>query len=65
MKLSDIVGNSGLSAYAEIAMILFMLAFVAIVIRLFWPSRRKQLEEQRYLPLADDQPMNPRGGEIR
>ena len=65
MKLSDIVGSSGLSAYAEIAMILFMLAFLAIVVRLFWPSRRKQLEEQRHLPLADDRPMNPREGAHR
>ena len=65
MKLSDIMGNSGLSSYAEIAMILFLVAFLAIVVRIFWPSRRKQLEEQRHLPLVDDEPMHPREGAQR
>ena len=55
MKLSDVVGNSGLAGYAEIAMIIFMLAFVAIVIHLFWPSRRNALERNRFMPLSDDE----------
>lgn len=65
MKLSDIMGNAGLSGYAVIAMILFMAAFLAIVIRIFWPSRRAELESRRGMPLDDDRPMNPREGATR
>ena len=65
MKLSDVMGNSGLSVYAEIAMILFMAAFLAIVIRIFWPSRRAELEKHRNMPLDDDRPMEPREGATR
>jgi cbb3-type cytochrome oxidase subunit 3 len=54
MKLSDVVGNAGLSTFAEIAMIVFLVAFVAIVVRLFWPSRKDPLERQRFIPLEDD-----------
>lgn len=65
MKLSDIMGHSGLSTYAEIAMILFMVAFLAIVLRIFWPSRRAELEQHRHMPLEDDRPMEPREGATR
>jgi cbb3-type cytochrome oxidase subunit 3 len=35
-------------------MIVFLVAFVAIVVRLFWPSRKDPLERQRFIPLEDD-----------
>jgi cbb3-type cytochrome oxidase subunit 3 len=54
MKLSDVMSHSGLSFYAEVAMLIFMATFVAIVIHLFWPSRKDALERQGTLPLADD-----------
>lgn len=53
MKLSDIMSNSGLSIYAEIALVLFLAAFVFIVIRTYLPSRKKELEEIAMLPLED------------
>lgn len=62
MKLSDIMGHSGLSAYAEVAMILFLIAFLAIVVRIFWPSRKDKLEAQRNLPLDDEHVMQSREG---
>ena len=33
MTLSQIMSNAGLSMYAEVALVLFLLAFVVIVIR--------------------------------
>jgi cbb3-type cytochrome oxidase subunit 3 len=54
MKLSDVVGGSGLSGYAQIALILFFVVFVAIVARVFWPSRKADVERDRFLPLDDD-----------
>ena len=59
MKLSDVMGNAGLSVYAEVAMVVFLVAFIAIVVRLFWPSRKARLERQRFIPL-EDQPLEPR-----
>ncbi len=61
MKLSDVVGNSGLAFYAEVALILFVLAFVVIVVRLF-VGRRAAMEDLGRLPL-DDAPA--RSGEER
>ncbi|HEY6572451.1 MAG TPA: hypothetical protein VI198_03960 [Candidatus Eisenbacteria bacterium] len=52
MKLSDIMGNSGLALYAVIAMILFILVFVAVVIRIF-ATRRSDMDRNARLPLDD------------
>jgi cbb3-type cytochrome oxidase subunit 3 len=56
VKLSDVVSNAGLAIYAEIAMVLFIAAFVGIVIYLFWPSRRDRIERHRSMPLSDGEP---------
>jgi cbb3-type cytochrome oxidase subunit 3 len=60
MKLSDIMGAAGLSVYAEIAMILFIVAFVAIVIATFAPSRQKTYDAASRMPLDDEHPQTPR-----
>ena len=54
MKLSDIMGNANLSFYAEVAMVIFLIVFLAVAVRLFLPSRQKALEEASRLPLEDD-----------
>lgn len=65
MKLSDIVSQSGLAPYAEIALLLFFLVFVAVMVRTWRPSRRDELEAQRLLPLEPDAPAPPREGDPR
>jgi len=62
MKLSDVVGHSGLAIYAEIALILFIVAFIAIVVWLFWPGRTAEMETMRQLPLEDEL-RHPNSGE--
>ena len=52
MRLSDIMGHSGLSHYAVIALLLFFLVFVAIVIRVF-TARRADMDRNARLPLDD------------
>lgn len=54
MKLSDVMSHANLVIFAEIAMVIFMAAFVGIVIWLFWPSRRDALEQHRSMALDDD-----------
>ena len=64
MRLSDVLGHAGLAGYAEVAMVLFLAAFVAIVIHLFLPSARPEMERMRRLPLDEDTP-DPRPGAPR
>lgn len=54
MKLSDVVSNSGLSGYAEVALVLFLLAFLGIVIATFRPSQKKRMDAASRLPFDDD-----------
>ena len=60
MKLSDIMSAAGLSAYAEIAMILFIAAFIVIVILTFAPGRQKTYDAASRMPLDDEHPQTPR-----
>jgi cbb3-type cytochrome oxidase subunit 3 len=53
MRLSDIMSGAGLSVYAQIALLIFLATFVAIVIRTFAPSRRREMDEAARLPLDD------------
>ena len=49
------MGHAGLSIYAEIALVIFLGVFVAIVIRLF-ASKRSDLERHARMPLDDAEP---------
>jgi hypothetical protein len=53
MKLSDIMSHAGLSVYAQIALVLFLLAFLLVAIRLFVPSQQAALRAAGRLPLDD------------
>lgn len=63
MRLSDIMSHAGLAGYAEIALILFMVAFIAIVIRIFRPGRRQEMQAAARMPLDDEHPQEPRTGD--
>lgn len=54
MKLSDVMSHAGLAGYAEIALVLFLLAFVGIVIAVFLPSRQREMDTASRLPFDDD-----------
>ncbi|MEO8450326.1 MAG: cbb3-type cytochrome c oxidase subunit 3 [Gemmatimonadota bacterium] len=63
MRLSDIMSHAGLSGYAVAALILFIVAFVAILFWIFAPGRKRELDRQSRLPLDhDDSPPDTRGG---
>ena len=53
-SLTDVVSGAGLSGYAEIALVIFLIAFVGVVISLFVPSRQKTYEHLRRLPIDSD-----------
>jgi hypothetical protein len=50
-SLTDVVSGAGLSGYAEIALVIFMIAFVGVVISLFVPSKQRTYE---HLPIDSD-----------
>jgi len=53
-SLTDVVSGAGLSVYAEIALVIFLIAFVGIVISLFAPGKRRTYEHLRRLPIDGD-----------
>ena len=53
-SLTDVVSGAGLSVYAEVALVIFLVAFVGIVISLFAPGKRRMYEHLRRLPIEDD-----------
>ena len=62
MRLSEIMSHAGLSRYAEIALVLFLVAFVAIVVWTFRPGARRRMEHDARLPLDDESAGEPRNG---
>lgn len=59
MKLSDIMSAADLAIYAEVGLVLFLAAFIAVVISVLWPGRDDNYEEALMIPLSD-KPVEPR-----
>ncbi len=58
MKLSDVMSAAtGLSTYAEVALVMFLGVFLRVIVDLFFSGRRN--EATQLLPLQDDD--RPRG----
>ena len=55
-SLTDVVSGAGLSIYAEIALVIFLVAFLGVVVSLFVPSRQRTYEHLRQLPIGGDDP---------
>lgn len=63
MKLSDIMGAAGLSFYAEVALVLFLAAFLGVTWWVFRGANRERWQRAAMLPLDDLHPHQPRSGE--
>lgn len=61
-SLTDVVSGAGLSIYAEIALVIFLVAFIGVVISLFLPSRQRTYEHLRHLPMDVDPVLQPSPG---
>ena len=53
MKLSDIMGHAGLSVYTQVALVLFLFAFLLVVFRLLAPGEQATFRSAGTLPLDD------------
>jgi cbb3-type cytochrome oxidase subunit 3 len=61
-SLTDVVSGAGLSVYAEVALVIFLIAFLGIVLSLFAPGRRHIHEHMRQLPIEGDKDTDPSFG---
>jgi cbb3-type cytochrome oxidase subunit 3 len=62
-SLADVVGAAGLHGYAEVALVLFFIVFIAVVARVLL-SRGREFERIASLPLDDEQrPHSSRSGD--
>jgi cbb3-type cytochrome oxidase subunit 3 len=56
VKLADVMGASGLSIYAIVALLLFVIAFLAIVARTYAPGSTARYDADARIPFSDDEP---------
>jgi len=54
MSLGDIMGGSGLHLFAEVALLLFSGAFVAVGVSMLLRRNRDAFERARHMPLDED-----------
>jgi cbb3-type cytochrome oxidase subunit 3 len=60
MRLTDIMSSMNLSAYAEVALVIFLFVFAAIVVRLFLFSSKEELDRAARLPMDEAPPKGER-----
>ena len=53
MRLSDIMSNTGLQFYPQMALILFLVAFALICARVFLFSSKSEMDRAARIPLYD------------
>ena len=63
-SLTDVVSGAGLSVYAEVALVIFLVAFLGIVISLFAPGKKRTYEHLRRLPIDGEKDTDPSIGTI-
>jgi cbb3-type cytochrome oxidase subunit 3 len=63
MSLTDVMSGFGLQHFAELGLVLFGGAFLAIVVTTFLRRNREHFERARFLPLEDEPGAPLTGGE--
>ena len=53
MRISDIVSAAGLTFYPKVALVLFLFAFVVVLVRLAAPGAQARYNRLSRLPLDD------------
>lgn len=54
MWLTDIVSAMGLTFFPEVALVIFLVVFVAVVVRLYWKTRKSDFDAIAAIPLTDE-----------
>jgi cbb3-type cytochrome oxidase subunit 3 len=59
VSLSDIMGNMDLSVWAQAALVLFLIVFLAQAVWTYLPRNHPKWKDAGQLPLLDDDPPQP------
>lgn len=62
MRFSDIIGGMGLSTFPQIALVIFLIVFIAVTLRVLSGRRRAEYDRAAMMPLDDDSTPLPKGG---
>lgn len=54
MKLSDVMAAADLVIYAEVGLVLFLGAFLAVAARVIWLDKSDTYEQIQLIPLSDE-----------
>lgn len=57
--MSALMSSMQLWIFPTLALVLFMVAFAAILLRVFQPSRSRELDHASRMPISDDAPVAP------
>ena len=60
MSLVDIMSDMKLHMFAEVALVIFLAVFIAIVVHVFRKRNGAAFDSARYMPLDDDNPQELR-----
>jgi cbb3-type cytochrome oxidase subunit 3 len=60
MSLTELMSGADLDIYAQISLILFLVAFLLILWRIFSPRFSATYEKAALMPLDDETPQTPR-----
>ena len=53
MKLSDVMSAADLAIYAEVGLVLFLAAFVGVVVRVLWPGHDDDFDQALMIPFTE------------
>jgi cbb3-type cytochrome oxidase subunit 3 len=59
---SDVMSGAGLTIWAEIALLIFAVAFLAVLVHTFAKKRKATFESISRMPLDDEKVCTPREG---
>ncbi len=60
MSLTELMSGANLDGYAQVSLLLFLLAFVLVLWRVFSPRFKSTYDKAARMPLDDDTPQTPR-----
>ena len=60
MKLSDVMAAADLVIYAEVGLVLFLGAFLAVAARVIWLDKSDSYEQIQSIPLSDERTLSNR-----
>ena len=60
MSLTELMSGANLDGYAQVSLILFLMAFGLVLWRVFSPRFGEQYQKAAQMPLDDETPQTPR-----